>query len=124
MKKFFKLIYGDVTDALSVMQIIKKINPHEIYNLAAQSHVKVSFELPEYTAQVDGLGALRILEAIKSLNYKKTKYYQAGTSEIFGKSMPPQNELTKFQPQSPYAIAKLYAHWITKCYRDSYGLCM
>tara|TARA_A100001015_G_scaffold319168_1_gene441265 strand:- start:1168 stop:2193 length:1026 start_codon:yes stop_codon:yes gene_type:complete len=121
-KNSFKLIYGDVTDGLSVLQIIKKIRPDEIYNLAAQSHVKVSFEIPEYTAQVDGLGALRILEAIKSLNFKSTKFYQAGTSEIFGKSLPPQSEITKFQPQSPYAIAKLYAHWITVCYRESYNL--
>ena len=121
-KNSFKLLYGDVTDSLSVVQIIQKIKPDEIYNLAAQSHVKVSFEVPEYTAQVDGLGALRILEAIKLLNFKKTKFYQAGTSEMFGKSLPPQNELTNFQPQSPYAAAKLYAHWITVCYRESYKL--
>jgi GDPmannose 4,6-dehydratase len=121
-KNLFKLLYGDVTDSLSVMRIIQKIKPNEIYNLAAQSHVQVSFEVPEYTAQVDALGALRILEAIKLLNFKKTKFYQAGTSEMFGKSLPPQNELTNLQPQSPYAAAKLYAHWITVCYRESYKL--
>ena len=121
-KNSFKLFYGDVTDSLSVLQIIQKTKPDEIYNLAAQSHVKVSFEVPEYTANVDGLGALRILDSIKSLKLKKTKFYQAGTSEMFGKSLPPQNELTQFQPQSPYAAAKLYAHWITICYRQSYKL--
>ena len=121
-KNSFKLFYGDVTDSLSVLQIIQKTKPDEIYNLAAQSHVKVSFEVPEYTANVDGLGALRILDSIKSLNLIKTKFYQAGTSEMFGKSLPPQNELTQFQPQSPYAAAKLYAHWITICYRQSYKL--
>ena len=121
-KEYFKLVYGDITDSISVLNIIKQTKPNEIYNLAAQSHVQVSFELPEYTAQVDGIGALRILEAIRSLRLKNTKYYQAGTSEMFGKSFPPQNELTKFEPQSPYAAAKLYAHWITACYRDSYKI--
>ncbi len=121
-KTSFKLIYGDVTDSLSILNIIKNTRPNEIYNLAAQSHVKVSFDVPEYTANVDGIGALRILDSIKTLNLKKTKYYQAGTSEMFGASKPPQNEKTNFSPQSPYAIAKLYAHWITICYRQSYGL--
>ena len=118
----FKLIYGDLTDSLSVLKILKTTKPHEVYNLAAQSHVKVSFEVPEYTANVDAIGTLRILDAIKTLNLKKTKFYQAGTSEMFGASLPPQNELTNFEPQSPYAVAKLYAHWITVCYRDAYNL--
>ena len=96
--------------------------PHEVYNLAAQSHVKVSFEVPEYTANVDAIGTLRILDAIKTLNLKKIKFYQAGTSEMFGTSPPPQNELTNFKPQSPYAVAKLYAHWITVNYRESYNM--
>ena len=121
-KTHFRLIYGDVTDSLSVLNIIKKIKPDEIYNLAAQSHVKVSFDVPEYTANVDGLGALRILDSMKTLNLKKTKFYQAGTSEMFGSSKPPQSESTIFCPQSPYAAAKLYAHWITICYRQAYGL--
>ena len=118
----FKLVYGDLTDSLSVLKILKMTKPHEVYNLAAQSHVKVSFEVPEYTANVDAIGTLRILDAIKTLNLKKTKFYQAGTSEMFGASPPPQNELTNFEPQSPYAVAKLYAHWITVCYRDAYNL--
>ena len=91
----FKLIYGDLTDSLSVLKILKKVNPHEVYNLAAQSHVKVSFEVPEYTANVD-VGTLRILDAIKTLNLKKTKFYQAGTSEMFGTSPPPQKRINKF----------------------------
>jgi GDPmannose 4,6-dehydratase len=99
------------------------IKPDEIYNLAAQSHVAVSFKVPEYTANVDGIGALRILDAIKSLKMeKKIKYYQAGTSEMFGLSKPPQNEKTAFYPRSPYAVAKLYAHWITINYRESYNI--
>ena len=118
----FKLIYGDLTDSLSVLKILKNTKPHEVYNLAAQSHVKVSFDVPEYTANVDAIGTLRILDAIKTLNLKKTKFYQAGTSEMFGASPPPQNELTNFKPQSPYAVAKLYSHWITVCYRDAYNL--
>ena len=119
----FKLIYGDLTDAMSTSSIIEDVRPDEIYNLAAQSHVKVSFELPEYTANVDALGTLRILEAVKKIQkIKKIKFYQAGTSEMFGFSKPPQNEHTFFQPQSPYAVAKLYAHWITKIYRDSYNI--
>jgi GDPmannose 4,6-dehydratase len=119
----FKLIYGDLTDAMSVSSIIEDVKPDEIYNLGAQSHVKVSFELPEYTTNVDALGTLRILEAIKKIHkIKKIKFYQAGTSEMFGSSKPPQDENTLFQPQSPYAVAKLYAHWITKNYRDSYKI--
>jgi GDPmannose 4,6-dehydratase len=107
-----------------VSQIIKKIKPNEIYNLAAQSHVSVSFEVPEYTADADGLGALRILEAIKFHGFEKyTKFYQAGTSEMFGKvSEKPQTEKTPFYPRSPYGVAKLYAHWITINYREAYKL--
>ena len=123
-KRKFILHYGDVTDSTSVSKIIKKIEPNEIYNLAAQSHVAVSFEVPEYTANADALGTLRILEAIKfhSLE-KKTKFYQAGTSEMYGKIQSKlQNEKTVFYPQSPYGVAKLYAHWITVNYREAYGL--
>jgi len=124
LKKKFFLHYGDITDSLSVLKIIRKIKPDEIYNLAAQSHVAVSFEMPEYTANADALGALRILEAIKSLQLvKKTKFYQAGTSEMFGKvNEVPQNENTSFYPRSPYGTAKLYAHWITKNYREAYKI--
>jgi len=119
----FFLHYGDITDSLSVLKNIMLIKPDEIYNLAAQSHVAVSFNVPEYTANVDGIGALRILDAIKSLKMeKKIKYYQAGTSEMFGLSRPPQNEKTAFYPRSPYAVAKLYAHWITISYRESYNI--
>ena len=111
-----------MTDSLSLQKIIKDIMPDEIYNLAAQSHVAVSFEQPEYTANSDALGALRILEIIKSTN-KKIKFYQAGTSELYGKVQSiPQNEKTKFYPRSPYAVAKLYAHWITINYRESYNI--
>ena len=123
-KRNFILHYGDVTDSTSVSQIIKKIKPHEIYNLAAQSHVAVSFEVPEYTANADALGALRILEAIKFHNFQKnTKFYQAGTSEMFGKVQTiPQNEKTDFYPLSPYGVAKVYAHWITRNYREAYNI--
>lgn len=122
-KRNFYLHYGDVTDSLSVLKNIAFIKPDEIYNLSAQSHVKVSFDVPEYTANVDGVGALRILDAIKSLKLeKKVKYYQAGTSEMFGSSKPPQSEKTNFYPRSPYAAAKLYAHWITINYREAYGI--
>ena len=120
----FRLHYGDITDSTSVSSIIKKTKPDEIYNLAAQSHVAVSFEVPEYTANADALGALRILEAIKFHKLeKKTKFYQAGTSEMFGKVQSiPQNEKTNFYPLSPYGVAKLYAHWITKNYREAYNI--
>ena len=123
-KRNLILHYGDVTDSTSVSQIIKKIKPNEIYNLAAQSHVAVSFEVPEYTANADALGALRILEAIKFHNFEKyTKFYQAGTSEMFGKvQTTPQNEKTPFYPLSPYGVAKIYAHWITKNYREAYNI--
>ena len=123
-KKNFFLHYGDVTDAISVSTLIKKIRPNEIYNLAAQSHVAVSFEVPEYTANADAIGALRILEAIKFHGYEKiTKFYQAGTSEMFGKvQQVPQNEKTPFYPRSPYGVAKVYAHWITINYREAYNI--
>ncbi len=122
--KNFHLIYGDLTDGLSVQNIIKSTKPNEIYNLAAQSHVAVSFNLPEYTSNIDALGTLRILESIRSLKLiKKTKFYQAGTSEMFGKVQEiPQSERTPFYPRSPYAVSKIYAHWITKNYRESYGM--
>ena len=118
------LHYGDITDATNLIRLIQKIKPDEIYNLAAQSHVKVSFELPEYTAETDGIGTLRILEAIRICGLeKKTKIYQASTSELFGKVQEiPQNESTPFYPRSPYGVAKLYAYWITKNYRESYGI--
>jgi len=120
----FRLYYGDITDSSSVSLLIKKTQPDEIYNLAAQSHVAVSFEVPEYTANADALGSLRILEAIKFHKLeKKTKFYQAGTSELYGKVQTvPQNEKTSFYPLSPYGVAKLYAHWITKNYREAYGI--
>jgi len=118
----FVLHYGDVTDSLSVSNLITKIQPDEIYNLAAQSHVAVSFQVPEYTANADAIGPLRILEIIRK-SKKKIKFYQAGTSEMFGKVQEtPQNEKTPFNPASPYGVAKVYAHWITKNYRDAYGI--
>ena len=123
-RRNFFLHYGDITDSSSVSQIISDTQPNEIYNLAAQSHVAVSFEVPEYTANADALGALRILEAIKFHKLeKKTKFYQAGTSEMYGKVQSiPQNERTDFYPLSPYGVAKLYAHWITKNYREAYKI--
>ena len=122
-KRNFSLHYGDLTDSLSILKIIKEVQPDEIYNLGAQSHVGVSFEVPEYTANVDAIGTLRILDSIKTLGLeKKTKYYQAGTSEMFGATKPPQNEKSLFYPRSPYAAAKLYAHWITINYREAYNI--
>ena len=123
-KRKFILHYGDITDAISVSSLIKNIKPDEIYNLAAQSHVAVSFEVPEYTANADGVGALRILEAIKFHGFEnKTKFYQAGTSEMFGKvAETPQTEKTPFYPRSPYGVAKVYAHWITVNYREAYKI--
>ena len=120
----FVLHHGDLTDSSSLIRIIQEVQPDEIYNLAAQSHVAVSFEEPEYTANSDALGALRILEAIRILGLeKKTKYYQASTSELFGEVQEiPQNEKTPFHPRSPYAVAKLYAYWITINYREAYGI--
>ncbi|MEK8045017.1 GDP-mannose 4,6-dehydratase [Ideonella margarita] len=120
----FILHYGDLTDSTSLTRIIQKVQPDEIYNLAAQSHVAVSFEEPEYTANADGIGALRILEAIRILGLtKKTRFYQASTSELYGLVQEiPQKETTPFYPRSPYAVAKLYAYWITVNYREAYGM--
>ena len=120
----FYLHYGDVTDATNLIRIIQETQPDEIYNLAAQSHVQVSFETPEYTANADALGTLRLLEAIRILGReRRTKFYQASTSELYGKAQEvPQNETTPFYPRSPYAAAKLYAHWITVNYREAYGM--
>jgi len=120
----FVLHYGDLTDSTSLVRIVQKVQPDEIYNLAAQSHVAVSFEEPEYTANADGIGALRLLEAIRILGLeKKTKFYQASTSELYGLVQEiPQKETTPFYPRSPYAVAKLYAYWITVNYREAYGL--
>ncbi len=120
----FFLHYGDMTDSLNLTAIIQKVQPDEIYNLAAQSHVAVSFEEPEYTANADGIGTLRILEAVRLLGLKdKTRVYQASTSELYGKVQAiPQNEKTPFYPRSPYSVAKLYAYWITVNYREAYGL--
>ena len=120
----FILHYGDLSDSMSLVRIIKQIQPDEIYNLAAQSHVAVSFETPEYTADTVGLGALRILEAIRILGLEtKTRYYQASSSELYGQIQEtPQKETTPFSPRSPYAVAKLYAYWITINYREAYGM--
>ena len=121
-KKNFILHYGDITDGTSIFDLINKIKPDEIYNLAAQSHVAVSFKIPEYTSNADALGALRILESIVKIN-PKIKYYQAGSSEMYGKIQSfPQNEKTPFYPRSPYAVSKVYAHWITVNYRESYKI--
>lgn len=120
----FKLHFGDLTDSTNLIRIIQEVQPDEIYNLAAQSHVAVSFEMPEYTANSDAMGTLRILEAIRILGLeKKTRFYQASTSELYGKVQEiPQSETTPFYPRSPYGVAKLYAFWITKNYRESYGM--
>ena len=120
----FILHYGDLTDSLNITRIIQKVQPDEIYNLAAMSHVKVSFEVPEYVANTDGIGTLRILEAVRLLGLtKKTKIYQASTSELYGKVQEvPQTENTPFYPRSPYAVAKLYAYWITVNYREAYNI--
>lgn len=120
----FVLHYGDLSDACSLLHIMQKVKPDEVYNLGAQSHVAVSFEQPEYTANVDGLGALRILEAIRMLGAEKTtRFYQASTSELYGLvQQTPQTEKTPFYPRSPYAVAKLYAYWITVNYREAYGI--
>lgn len=124
VKDQVQLHYGDLTDSTNLRNLIGKIQPDEIYNLAAQSHVMVSFELPEYTADVDALGALRILDTIRDLGLtKKIRYYQASTSELFGKVQEtPQTERTPFYPRSPYGCSKLFAHWITTNYRESYGI--
>ena len=119
-----QLHFGDMTDSTNLIRIVQNVQPDEIYNLAAMSHVAVSFETPEYTANADGLGALRLLEAIKILKLtKKTKFYQASTSELYGLvHESPQSESTPFYPRSPYAVAKLYAYWITVNYREAYGM--
>jgi GDPmannose 4,6-dehydratase len=116
------LHYGDLNDASSLNMILKKVRPDEIYNLGAQSHVRVSFDVPEYTAEVTGTGTIRLLEAIRELGLKDTRIYQASSSEMFGASPPPQNEKTPFYPRSPYGCAKLYAYWIGVNYREAYGL--
>ena len=120
----FFLHYGDLTDSTNLIRIIQEVQPHEIYNLGAQSHVKVSFEVPEYTANSDAVGTLRILEAIRILKMEnKVKFYQASTSELYGKAQEvPQTETTPFYPRSPYGVAKLYAFWIVKNYREAYGM--
>jgi len=115
------LHYGDITDAAGTTNLVRGIEPDEIYNLAAQSHVMVSFSMPTYTAGVDGIGAITLLEAIRSSGIK-TRFYQASTSELFGSTPPPQNELSAFKPRSPYASAKLYAYWATVNYREAYGI--
>jgi GDPmannose 4,6-dehydratase len=123
-KRKLSLHYGDMTDATSLISIIQKTQPDEIYNLAAQSHVKVSFEVPEYTANSDAIGTLRVLEAVRILGLeKKTRIYQASTSELYGLVQEiPQSETTPFYPRSPYAVAKQYAFWISKNYREAYGM--
>ncbi|UBZ15853.1 GDP-mannose 4,6-dehydratase [Flagellimonas marinaquae] len=123
-KRKIQLYYGDMTDSSNLIRLVQKISPDEIYNLAAQSHVKVSFDLPEYTAETDAVGTLRLLEAIRICGLeKKTRIYQASTSELYGKVREiPQSETTPFYPRSPYGVAKMYAFWITKNYRESYGL--
>jgi GDPmannose 4,6-dehydratase len=115
------LHYGDITDGVGISNLIRELQPNEIYNLAAQSHVKVSFEMPDFTAQVDALGTIRMLEAIRAANID-TKFYQASTSELYGSTPPPQDELSSFAPRSPYAAAKLYAYWIVRNYREGYGI--
>ena len=118
-----KLVYGDLNDASSLNKILRDVQPDEIYNLGAQSHVRVSFDIPEYTAEVGGLGTLRLLEAIRETGLNKTRFYQASSSELYGKVQEiPQRETTPFYPRSPYGVAKLYAYWITVNYRESYGL--
>jgi GDPmannose 4,6-dehydratase len=115
------LHYGDITDGVGLSNLIREIMPNEIYNLAAQSHVKVSFEMPDFTAQVDAVGTIRLLEAIRASKID-TKFYQASTSELFGGTPPPQSEVSPFMPKSPYAAAKLYSYWVVRNYREAYGL--
>jgi len=118
-----KLHYGDLTDTSNLTRVLREVEPNEVYNLGAQSHVAVSFEAPEYTADVDGIGTLRLLEAIRFLGLDKTRFYQASTSELFGLVQEtPQSETTPFYPRSPYAVAKLYSYWITVNYREAYGM--
>jgi GDPmannose 4,6-dehydratase len=117
----FHLHYGDITDGVGIANLVRDLEPQEIYNLAAQSHVKVSFEMPDFTAQVDAVGTIRLLEAIRAAKIE-TRFYQASTSELFGSTPPPQSEISPFVPQSPYAAAKLYSYWVVRNYRDAYGL--
>ena len=117
----FHLHYGDITDGVGIANLIRELEPTEIYNLAAQSHVKVSFEMPDFTAQVDAIGTIRILEAIRAAKIN-TKFYQASTSELYGSTPPPQSEISSFAPRSPYAAAKLYSYWVVRNYREAYGL--
>jgi GDPmannose 4,6-dehydratase len=117
----FHLHYGDITDGVGLANLVRELAPNEIYNLAAQSHVKVSFEMPDFTAQVDAVGTIRLLEAIRAANIE-TRFYQASTSELYGKTPPPQSENSAFTPQSPYAAAKLYSYWVVRNYRDAYGI--
>ena len=117
----FHLHYGDITDGVGIANLIRELEPNEIYNLAAQSHVKVSFEMPDFTAQVDAIGTIRILEAIRAAKIN-TKFYQASTSELYGSTPPPQSETSSFAPRSPYAAAKLYSYWVVRNYREAYGL--
>ena len=124
IKRALQLHYGDMTDSTNLIRLVREIKPHEIYNLAAMSHVKVSFEVPEYTADTDGVGTLRLLEAVRFLGYEnRTKIYQASTSELYGKVQEvPQTETTPFYPRSPYGVAKLYGYWITRNYREAYNM--
>src|SRR5438309_742936 len=115
------LHYGDLTDAVSLTNLLRELQPDEVYHLGAQSHVRVSFDIPEYTAQTTGLGTLRIIEAIRASGVQ-TRFYQASSSEMFGSAAPPQNELTPFHPRSPYGVAKVFAYWATVNYREAYGL--
>ena len=117
----FHLHYGDITDGVGISNLVRELEPHEIYNLAAQSHVKVSFEMPDFTAQVDAVGTIRLLEAIRAAKIE-TKFYQASTSELYGSTPPPQAENSPFAPQSPYAAAKVYSYWVVRNYRDAYSL--
>ena len=117
----FHLHYGDITDGVGISNLIREVAPNEIYNLAAQSHVKVSFEMPDFTAQVDAVGTIRLLEAIRAAKID-TRFYQASTSELYGSTPPPQSEISPFAPRSPYAAAKLYSYWVVRNYRDAYGL--
>jgi GDPmannose 4,6-dehydratase len=117
----FFLHYGDITDGVGISNLVRELKPTEIYNLAAQSHVKVSFEMPDFTAQVDAVGTIRLLEAIRAAKIE-TKFYQASTSEQFGNTPPPQSEISPFAPRSPYAAAKLYSYWVVRNYREAYGL--
>src|SRR4030081_3638306 len=116
-----RLLYGDLNDSSSLNTILRQVQPDEIYNLGAQSHVRVSFDVPEYTSEVTAIGTMRLLEAMRESGLSKTRFYQASSSEMFGSSPPPQNESTPFHPRSPYACAKVFAYWVTVNYREAYG---